>query len=97
MSALHPYLLPFLYALGSLLVAVFGRRRKWGFWGYFWASLLMSPVLGLLFVLAGDPLPRRRAAAGPSVPATGPQVPPPGTSADAAPRKDPSSPEGKKP
>jgi len=58
-AALHPYVLPFLYVLGSLLVAGFGRRRKWGFWGYLWASLLMSPVLGLLFVLAGDQPPRQ--------------------------------------
>ena len=58
-AALHPYALPFLYCLGSLLVATFGRQRKWGFWGYFWASIVMSPVLGLLFVLAGD-MPERR-------------------------------------
>lgn len=62
MSALSPYALPVLYFLGSLLVAVIGRHRKWGFWGYFWASLFMSPILGALFVLAGDPPPRRRAA-----------------------------------
>ncbi|NYG35458.1 hypothetical protein HZU83_10955 [Sphaerotilus montanus] len=46
--------MPLLYGFGSLFVALMGRNRKWGFWGYFWASLLMSPVLGLLFVLAGD-------------------------------------------
>jgi peptidoglycan/LPS O-acetylase OafA/YrhL len=54
MPALPPYVLPLLYGLGSLFVALMGRHRKWGFWGYFWASLLMSPVLGLLFVLAVD-------------------------------------------
>lgn len=59
-AALNPYVLPFLYCLGSLLVAAFGRQRKWGFWGYLWASLLMSPLLGLLFVLAGDKPERRR-------------------------------------
>lgn len=69
MSALSPYVLPILYCLGSLLVAVIGRRRKWGFWGYFWASLLMSPILGALFVLAGDPPPRRRTPAATPVPA----------------------------
>lgn len=57
---MNPQVLFVLYVLGSLLVAVVGRHRKWGFWGYFWASLLMSPVLGALFVLAGDPQPRRR-------------------------------------
>lgn len=62
MSALHPIVLPALYILGSLLVATFGRHRKWGFWGLLWASMLMSPLLGLLFVLAGDK-PQRRAQA----------------------------------
>lgn len=69
MSALSPHVLPILYVLGSLLVAVIGRHRKWGFWGYFWASLLMSPVLGALFVLAGDPPQRRRAPAPAPAPA----------------------------
>lgn len=77
MSALSPYVLPILYFLGSLLVAVIGRQRKWGFWGYFWASLLMSPILGALFVLAGDPLPRRRAPAATPVPAPAAPAPAP--------------------
>jgi hypothetical protein len=82
MSALSPYVLPILYVLGSLLVAVIGRHRKWGFWGYFWASLLMSPVLGTLFVLAGDAPPRRRAPAPAPAPApsASPAKPPPAAS-----------------
>ncbi len=75
MSALSPHVLPILYVLGSLLVAVLGRHRKWGFWGYFWASLLMSPVLGALFVLAGDPPQRRRAPVPAPVPAQAPVAP----------------------
>lgn len=67
MPAANPYVLTAVYFLGSLLVAGFGRRRKWGFWGYFWASLLMSPVLGVLFVLAGDKPPRRKPAAVPAL------------------------------
>jgi hypothetical protein len=41
------------------LVAVLGRQRKWGFWGYFWSSVFMSPLLGVLFLLASDPKPNR--------------------------------------
>ena len=41
------------------LVAVLGRQRKWGFWGYFWSSVFMSPLLGILFLLASDPKPNR--------------------------------------
>ncbi len=59
MPTLHPLVLLALYLLSSLLVAKFGRDRKWGFWGYLWVSLLMSPLLGLLFVLAGDKPERR--------------------------------------
>lgn len=66
MSSLPPYVLPLLYGLGSLFVALMGRHRKWGFWGYFWASLLMSPVLGLLFVLAGDKPQRKPKAPKPA-------------------------------
>jgi hypothetical protein len=41
------------------LVALLGRQRKWGFWGYFWSSVFMSPLLGVLFLLASDPKPNR--------------------------------------
>lgn len=74
--ALTPYLIPLLYGLGCLLVAAFGRRRKWGFWGYLWASLLMSPVLGLLFVLAGDKPGWRPKATKPATIPTTPAVKP---------------------
>ncbi|MBL8483383.1 MAG: hypothetical protein JNJ60_14385 [Rhodocyclaceae bacterium] len=51
---MNPVALAVLYFIASLLIATFGRKRKWGFWGYLWASMLFSPFLGLLFVLAGD-------------------------------------------
>ena len=50
------------YILLCIAVAMIGRRRKWGYWGYLWASVLFTPLLGLLFVLAADPPPRRRQA-----------------------------------
>ena len=52
------------YVLLCLFVAVLGRRRKWGYWGYLWASVLFTPVLGLVFVLAADPPPRRKRSFG---------------------------------
>jgi len=39
----------------SLLVAWTGRYRKLGFWGYFFASLLLSPLIGALLVLVSSP------------------------------------------
>lgn len=35
----------------SILVGAFGRRRTMGFWGYFFASIVLTPVIGLLLVL----------------------------------------------
>jgi hypothetical protein len=84
MPALPPYVLPLLYGLGSLLVAFMGRHRKWGFWGYFWASIVMSPVLGLLFVLAGDkPQWRPKSAAPTPTPAPAPRPAAPAAAAQA--------------
>lgn len=47
----------FLYFAASFLIAVFGYNRKFGFWGYFFASLLFTPLIGLLLVIASDRRP----------------------------------------
>jgi len=45
------------------LIAYLGRHRKFGFWGYLIASLLLTPVIGLLLVFASDkPAPGVNAA-----------------------------------
>lgn len=43
-----------LYIFLSVVIGVLGKNRKFGFWGYFFGSLLLSPVLGLLLLLASD-------------------------------------------
>lgn len=43
-----------LYVVLSLAVAIYGANRKFGFWGYFFGSLLLSPALGFILVLASD-------------------------------------------
>lgn len=43
-----------LYVFLSLVVAIFGANRKLGFWGYFFGSLLLTPPVGLILVLASD-------------------------------------------
>ena len=45
-----------IYLAMSLLVAMMGEDRKFGFWGYFFASLLLSPLLGFLLMIASDPV-----------------------------------------
>lgn len=39
----------------SLLIGLMGEDRKFGFWGYFFGSLLFSPFIGIILVLASDP------------------------------------------
>jgi hypothetical protein len=46
----------------SLIIGYFGRYRKFGFWGFFFASLLLTPLLGVLLLVASD----RRVPAKPS-------------------------------
>jgi len=43
------------YVLASLIIALLGTHRRFGFWGYFFASLLLTPIIGLLLMLASTP------------------------------------------
>lgn len=43
-----------LIVLGSLLVGYLGRDCRFGFWGNFFASLLLTPAVGILLVLAAS-------------------------------------------
>jgi len=36
----------------AALIGYFGKDRKFGFWGYFFCSLLFTPLVGLVIVLA---------------------------------------------
>jgi hypothetical protein len=56
-----PYFAVF-YVLLSIFVAFIGMNRKFGFWGYFFASIALTPLIGILLVLAsGKPRLRHRA------------------------------------
>jgi hypothetical protein len=35
----------------SFIVAYFGRNRSMTFWGYFFASLVLTPLVGALLVI----------------------------------------------
>lgn len=39
----------------SLIIGYIGRHRKMGFWGYFFGSLVLTPLIGFLLVIASDP------------------------------------------
>ena len=44
-----------IYVVLSILLGLMGYNRKFGFWGYFFASMLLTPFIGILLVLASDP------------------------------------------
>lgn len=50
--------LALLIFIGSLIIALLGINRKMGFWGYFFASIVLTPIIGLLLLLVSDPKPR---------------------------------------
>lgn len=41
--------------LCSLVIAYCGRRKRLGFWGFFFASMLLTPVFGLLLLIVAGP------------------------------------------
>lgn len=42
------------YILVCIFIACFGIGKKFGFWGYFFASLLLTPVIGIILIAASD-------------------------------------------
>lgn len=59
-----------LYIAICALVAYFGRERKFGFVGYFIASLVFLPLIGLLLVLASDKKAKPASVAAVAAPAS---------------------------
>ena len=48
------FIIGLLWIALSLLVGYVGRRRKFGFWGYMFVSLFLTPLVGFLTVLSSD-------------------------------------------
>ncbi len=44
------------YVFFSLVIGFLGTNRKFGFWGYFFYSLLFTPFLGIILLLASSPI-----------------------------------------
>ena len=45
------------WVIGAVVIAFFGRHMRFGFWGYFFASILLTPIIGVLLLFAA--IPRR--------------------------------------
>lgn len=43
------------YLALCLLAAILGRNRRIGFWGYFFSSMIFTPIVSLLFLYFGQP------------------------------------------
>ncbi len=50
-----------LYILACWLIALLGRHGKFGFWGNFWASVILTPIIGFVILLAQDNRPKAAA------------------------------------
>jgi hypothetical protein len=48
-----------LWIIFTIILAWYGGYRKIGFWGAFFLSLLLSPVIGLIAVMLSKPLPTK--------------------------------------
>jgi hypothetical protein len=46
------YTLPYFGA--ALVIALLGTNRTMGFWGYLFASLVLTPIMGLLLLLVSS-------------------------------------------
>ena len=42
----------------SLIIGYLGRKRRIGFWGLTFGSLLLTPIVGLLLLLITDDVPQ---------------------------------------
>lgn len=38
----------------SLIIGYLGRKRRMGFWGLFFGSMFLTPLIGLVILLASD-------------------------------------------
>lgn len=47
------------WVVGSFVIAFAGSKFRFGFWGYLFASLLLSPLMGALLLAAAIP-PRQK-------------------------------------
>ncbi len=54
-------LIPF-WILGAIVVGFLGRRQRLGFWGYFFGSIILTPVVGMLMLIAATPTREARRA-----------------------------------
>ncbi len=43
--------IPVAYVILAFFIGYFGRNKRMGYWGYFFASILLTPLIGILLVV----------------------------------------------
>jgi len=46
--------IPLIYIIISFFFGYLGRNRKMGFWGYFFATLFLTPFIGAILLIVSD-------------------------------------------
>jgi hypothetical protein len=49
-----------LWVFLAMIIGFLGRNFRFGFWGYFFASVLFTPIIGVLMLVAAVPLRHAR-------------------------------------
>ncbi len=49
-----PAVIPLSHILVSFIVGYLGRNKKMGLWGYFFATLLLTPFIGVLLLIVTE-------------------------------------------
>ncbi|MBK5969264.1 MULTISPECIES: hypothetical protein [Thiorhodovibrio] len=60
---MHPFMIPMAvvaYTGLAIIIGLFGRNRTMGGWGYFFGSIVLTPIIGLLLLLASAPRDKPR-------------------------------------
>ena len=51
---MHLVFLTIIWIAPSIIIAVLGKNRKFGFWGFLFLSIVMTPLVGLIALLASS-------------------------------------------
>jgi len=44
-----------LWVFLAIVIGFFGRKYRFGFWGFFFATILFTPIIGTLMLIAAMP------------------------------------------
>lgn len=58
MIVLYQPMLSLIWVLAAVLIGLAGSRRKFRFIGHFLVALLLSPLVGVIVLMATSPRPR---------------------------------------